>query len=139
MENATEKIKKNKAIVRDAIEAINDGNNMAAIEKHYASDYVHRSTSGPEVYGPEGVKALIEQRRVLLPNATIRIEEQVAEGDKVVTRWTMRVAHQEDSVKGISVDTIANEQITESWAAPGVHPTGINLPNSDLRRGIRSR
>ena len=129
MENATEKIKKNKAIVRDAIEAINDGNNMAAIEKHYASDYVHRSTSGPEVYDPEGVKALVEQRRVLLPNARLRIEEQVAEGDKVVTRWTMRVAHQQDSVKGISIDTIANGQITESWAAPGVHPTVVDLPN----------
>ena len=53
-------------------------------------------------------------------------DEQIAEGDKVVTRWTGHGTHQGElagipatgkssTVTGVAVDRIVNGKITESW------------------------
>jgi len=82
MENATEKIRKNKALVRDALVAVYNKPPSAAVDeainKYYASDYRLHRTFGPEAYGREDVKALVQQRRALLSDSTTRVDEQLA-------------------------------------------------------------
>ena len=62
-----------------------------------------------------------------IPDMQINIEDEIGEGDKVVTRWTIEGTHQGElmgipatgkqvSVSGISTDCIANGQVIEHWA-----------------------
>jgi steroid delta-isomerase-like uncharacterized protein len=61
------------------------------------------------------------------PDLKINIEDEIGEGDKVVTRWTFQGTHQGEfmgmpatgkrvSVGGISTDRIAHGKVVEHWA-----------------------
>ena len=82
----------NKAIVRRFIEgAFNEGD-TAVIDELVAGDYAIHA-AGPEVRGPEGMKRFVAMYRTAFPDYHAAIDDQVAEGDKVVTRWTVRGTH----------------------------------------------
>src|SRR5215207_10299143 len=51
--------------------------------------------SGPEepVQAPAGVSEYVGRLRESFPDLTITVEDQVANGDKVATRWTARGTH----------------------------------------------
>jgi steroid delta-isomerase-like uncharacterized protein len=60
------------------------------------------------------------------PDAEVTIEDQLAEGDKVVTRWTGRGTHQGElmgvppsgnrvEVPGITISRIEGGKIVEEW------------------------
>ena len=64
--------------------------------------------------------------RTAFPDMRITIEDQVAEGDKVVTRWTASGTHQGDlmgidptgrraTVTGITIDRISGGKVEETW------------------------
>jgi predicted ester cyclase len=133
-------MERNKAIVRRAIEEIYNSNSLAVVNEIYAPDYIFHRTFGPQVYGPEGVKELVNRRRAVLPNATITIEDQIADANKVVTRWTVRDPHQRETAghppdgdqvtaAGILIDRIAGDKIQESWAEEGWNIMGIIIGN----------
>ena len=76
--------------------------------------------------GPAGTKQLVTVYRNAFPNLHFTIDEQIAEGVKVVTRWTGHGTHKGEllgipatdkssTVTGISVDRIVNGKIAESW------------------------
>ena len=65
--------------------------------------------------------------RGALPDLLMTVEDLIAEGDKVVTRWTARGTHQGElmgippsgnrvEVTGISVDRIEGGKFVEGWA-----------------------
>jgi predicted ester cyclase len=65
--------------------------------------------------------------RSALPDRRVSIEDQIAEGEMVVTRWRARGTHQGElmgnaptgnqaSVRGILVDRISRGKIEEEWA-----------------------
>jgi predicted ester cyclase len=43
--------------------------------------------------GPQDMKAIMDQGREAFPDLTVTVEEMIAEGDKVVTRWTVHGTH----------------------------------------------
>lgn len=64
--------------------------------------------------------------RSAYPDTHFTVEDQIAEGDKVVTRWTGRGTHQgelmgvaptgnEVTVRGIEIDRIVGGRIEETW------------------------
>jgi predicted ester cyclase len=76
--------------------------------------------------GPEGSKMLVKIYRTAFPDLQFTVDEQVAEGDKVMTRWSAKGTHRGDlagipptgksvSVTGISIDRIAGGKIVETW------------------------
>jgi steroid delta-isomerase-like uncharacterized protein len=77
--------------------------------------------------GPEDVKRFVGEFRVAFPDLHLNIEEQIAEGDKVVIRATFRGTHQrvfrgmapagkEIEVKGVTVFRFSEEgKVVESW------------------------
>jgi predicted ester cyclase len=71
----------NKAVVRRFIEEIFNTGNVALAEDLFALEMVER------------VHAVIPGFHRAFPDWHITIEEQIAEGDKVVTRWTGRGTH----------------------------------------------
>ena len=53
---------------------------------------LHFTLNGIEV-GPEGPKRNVLQTREGFPDITLTVEDQIAEADRVVTRWTARGTH----------------------------------------------
>jgi steroid delta-isomerase-like uncharacterized protein len=86
----------NKALVRRFYEEIDKGN-MAAMDDLVAADYVdHNPPPFPGVGpGREGLKRVFEVFWKATPGYHV-IEDQVAEGDKVVTRLTAYGKHEDD-------------------------------------------
>jgi len=80
------------------------------------------------VRGLEGFKGLVSSYRSGLPDLRIPIEDLIAEGDRVVTRWTAYGTHQGEllgnaptgnqaTVTGILVDRVSGGKIEEEWVA----------------------
>jgi predicted ester cyclase len=91
-----------------------------------STDYVLHGA--PEVRGPEGMKHFVTMYRTAFPDYTCTVEDQVAEGDKVVTRWTVR-GTQHGELMGIPP---TGRQVTLPGVVIDRSPTG-----SWLRRGSR--
>ena len=118
----------NKTVARRLLEEVWNKGNLAALNEIIDKDHV---SSGPGTLpglptGPEGTKQLVTVYRNAFPDIHFTIDEQIAEGDKVVTRWTghgtnngellgMPATGKSSTVSGISVDRLANGKIAESW------------------------
>lgn len=85
----------NKAIVRREAEEMFNRGNLDAADEIYAVDYVgHDPNSPEEIRGIEEAKQYAAMYREAFPDLEATIEDQVAEGDKVATRYTFRGTHQ---------------------------------------------
>jgi steroid delta-isomerase-like uncharacterized protein len=103
----------NKAIVRRAFEEPWKGN-LDVVDELTASDYIGHDPANPEpLRGPEGVKEFISTYLAAFPDARITVEQQLAEGDLVATRWSARGTH-EGELMGISP---TGKQVTVSGLA----------------------
>ena len=118
----------NKAIARRFLEEVFGQGKLAVADEILAPDHVDH---GPGALpgtppGPEGSKMLVTVYRNAFPDIHFTIDEQIAEGDKVVTRWTGHATHQGElagipatgksaTVTGMGVDRIVNGKIAESW------------------------
>jgi steroid delta-isomerase-like uncharacterized protein len=118
----------NKAVSRRFLVEIFGEGKMAVADQIIAPDHVN---SGPGTLpglppGPEGSKQLVMVYRNAFPDVHFTIDEQIAEGDKVATRWTAHGTHKGElagipatgkssTVTGMGVDRIVNGKIVESW------------------------
>jgi steroid delta-isomerase-like uncharacterized protein len=117
----------NKAVVRRFLEEIFTGGNLELVEELFAPHYVLHDPSVPgEVRGPEGIKQYVGMYRGAYPDTRFTVEDQIAEGDEVVTRWTGRGTHQgelmgipptgqEVTVTGIEFDRVSGGKLEETW------------------------
>ena len=118
----------NKTIARRLLEEVWNNGNLAVLSDIIAKDHVG---TGPGTLpglpdGPDGTKQLVTVYRNAFPDVQFMVDEQIAEGDKVFTRWTAHGTHKGElagipatgkpaTVTGIAVDRIANGMIAESW------------------------
>ena len=118
----------NKAIARRALEEVWSGQgDLDAADELFASNFVGHDPASPEdISGPEGVKELASMFRNAFPDVQLSVEEQVAEGDMVVTRWIASGTHQGEMmgiaptgkrvrVAGTSVERVVEGKIEETW------------------------
>jgi predicted SnoaL-like aldol condensation-catalyzing enzyme len=78
----------NKLRVRLFIETVLNEGRLDLIDELIAADYIgHIPCAEPEVTGPAGVRQLVSNHRRAHPGLHIKIEDQIAEDDRVVTRW----------------------------------------------------
>ena len=78
----------NKLKVRLFVEAVLNEGRLELIDELVAADYIgHIPCAAAAVTGPEGVRRLVSSRRRAHPSLYIKIEDQIAEDDLVVTRW----------------------------------------------------
>ena len=108
------------------IEFWNRGN-PAVADQICADNYVAHVASVPEaIQGIERFKQFVALFHVLLPDLNFEIEDQIAEGDKVVTRWTARgiasgapgdtmSTTEQITFTGISIHRVADGKLVESW------------------------
>ncbi len=104
----------NKAVVRRFFDAINHGN-LDVLDQVLAPDF---RTQGDNEGGRDGEKQLWQQLRTEAPDTHLSVEEMIAEGDKVVTRWSARGTYrgQPVQVTGIHIHQLADGKIIEAWA-----------------------
>jgi steroid delta-isomerase-like uncharacterized protein len=117
----------NKALVRRVLEEVWDKGNYALVDELVARDYLgHSGAPGAETHGREGYKRFFATQRNAFPNIKYEIDDQIAEGDKVVTRWTARATHEGEfrgipptgkpgTVTGMTIFRIADGNILECW------------------------
>ena len=118
----------NKAVARRFLEEVFGQGKLAVADEIIALDHVDR---GPGALpglppGPEGSKMVVTVYHNAFPDIRFTIDEQLVDGDKVVTRWTGFGTHKGElagipptgksaTVTGIGVDRIVNGKIVESW------------------------
>ena len=78
----------NKLRVRLFIEAVLNEGRLELIDELIAADYIgHIPCAEPEMTGPAGVRRFVSEHRRAHPRLYVKIEDQIAEDDRVVTRW----------------------------------------------------
>jgi len=74
----------------------NDGFNKGNVEladKIYDADVLYYEPSAGEVRGLDALKQFVRTWLTAFPDAQLKIEHQVGEGDHVATRWTFMGTH----------------------------------------------
>lgn len=117
----------NKALIRRNFEAIWSQGNLAVADEILAPDYVGHIATLPEpVRGVEAFKQLIAMYHCSFPDTRFEIQDQIAEGNKVASRWIAYGTHRGEfmgiapsgqamHVTGMSFHRIENGRIQESW------------------------
>jgi steroid delta-isomerase-like uncharacterized protein len=120
-------LEENKAIVRRWFEETDEGN-LDIIEELCAPDYVDHAPPLPEMpYGNAGVREANQRLRAAFPDTVHTIEDQIAEGDMVVTRLRARGTFQNEilgippngkvvEITGITIHRLKNGRLAEHWA-----------------------
>ncbi len=89
-----ETAKLNKQVVARFNKEVIERGNEAVFRELMAPDYVNRTAAPGAPAGADGMIFTFNQvLRPALPDLTVEIHDQVAEGDKVVTRKTLRGTH----------------------------------------------
>ncbi len=87
-------LEENKAIARRYWEELWNKEKQAVADEIIAPNFVFYLTASPEpLRGPEGIKRFVSDDHIAYPDLKFTIDEQIAEGDSVATRWTMRGTH----------------------------------------------
>jgi predicted ester cyclase len=120
----------NKALVRRYIEEAFNKGNMAIVDELIAAEYKVHPSPPDRKAGIEGEREFVRMVRAEWPDLRLTVEDQLAEGDKVVTRWTARGTHtrpvttqygsmgptnKQVTITGINIDRIAGGKVVESW------------------------
>jgi steroid delta-isomerase-like uncharacterized protein len=117
----------NKEIVRHVVDEVWGKRNLEVVDELIAQNYVGHDPTQPEpIQGREGFKAFVGMYQAAFHDAAVTIDDQIAEGDRVVTRWTGRGTHtgelmgieptgKEVTVSGITVSRLADGKIAEEW------------------------
>jgi steroid delta-isomerase-like uncharacterized protein len=116
----------NKEIVRRTHNEVWSKGNMELIDDLYDTDYVAHWTSGPDTRGLDELKEVILEARTAFPDLTEEIEQIVAEGDLVVTRFSssgtfkgniIGISSKDKKVtrQEIAIHRIDSGKIVEQW------------------------
>ena len=103
--------KTNKAIVRRHIEQVWNEFRLDLYDELFAEDVVHHGL-GPAAPGVEGMKNGRAMTQKGFPDIRLTIDDEIAEGDRVVLRATMSGTHQGE-LMGIPA---TGKRITQSGA-----------------------
>jgi steroid delta-isomerase-like uncharacterized protein len=122
-------LEENKALVRHFMEEAFGQGKPELVDDLLNPNFVRYDPyiEAGEVRGVETVKENIAWFRNVFPDLTCTIEDQVAEGDKVVSRWTLRGTHQGEffgvpatgervEMGGIQIDRFEGGKIVEERA-----------------------
>ena len=117
----------NKALVRRAHSEVWSAGDMTAADEIYAAEFVGHWTGRPDTHGLEEFKAFVIDARTRFPNWNETVEQVVAEGDLVVTRFTSRGTFEgapshgkEITMPEIAIYRIVDGMIVEQWTVADI-------------------
>src|SRR5215208_1786182 len=117
----------NRAIFRRYIEEVWNRTNLEVVDEIFDRYISHQPDGSALERGPEDVKRFVGEFRSAFPDLRLIIDDQIAEGDKVMIRETARGTHQgelrgmaptgeEMEIKGIAIFRFSSQgKVVESW------------------------
>jgi steroid delta-isomerase-like uncharacterized protein len=117
----------NKMMTRRILEEVFTQGRYEGLNEIIAPQFVTHDPAMPmDGKGPNVVRSVAEMLRTAFPDFRMVVEDQVAERDRVMTRWTARGTHRGPfmgksptnraaNVSGVTVDRFENGKIVESW------------------------
>ncbi len=118
----------NKALVRRSNDELWGDGNLDIIDEYVAEDYIEYNTAVPEpIRGREGYRENVKMVRSAFPDLEVTTEDLIAEGDKVVSRYTLTGTHDgplmgidptgtEVEFEGISIGRLEAGMVVEGWS-----------------------
>ena len=114
-------LEKNKSIVRGYLEEVSNQGNLQAAQKYFSTDVAFNNT--------RDVRPLLERQRAIrsaFPDHRVVIQDQIAEGDKVVTRVVFSGTHLGEFsgiaatgrrvvYAGTAIDRVVDGKVVEMW------------------------
>jgi steroid delta-isomerase-like uncharacterized protein len=97
------------------------------LDELLAPDYVNHTLAAPDFpSGPEGIKEVVSMFRSGIPDLRVVIEDMIAEGDRVATRYALEGTHGGElfgaaptgrylSIKSMTVERLSGGKIVEHW------------------------
>jgi steroid delta-isomerase-like uncharacterized protein len=111
--------------MRLATEVLN-GKNLDVVDELIARDFVEHVAGEARRTGAEGFKAARRRRNAVFPDWSVRVDDLIAEGDKVVVRATGSGTHRGEfmgipptgrriSVTWIAIYRVKDGKLAEHW------------------------
>jgi steroid delta-isomerase-like uncharacterized protein len=115
----------NKVVIRKFLEEVINQNRLDRADELVVEDFVELDPLPGQRQGREGLKEVLGMMRSGFPDIHWTVEEMMAEGDSVVTRFTWTGTHRGDflgvpatgrsvAVKGVVIDRLASGKMSES-------------------------
>jgi len=119
-------VEENKAIELRFLEEVVNKGNLAVIDELVAANFIDHSALPGAAPDREGYKQFFAMTRTAFPDFHSTLEDMIAEGDKVVERFTVRGTHKGEfmgiaptgkqvEVEGIAIHRLAGGKIVEDW------------------------
>jgi serine phosphatase RsbU (regulator of sigma subunit) len=135
-------VEENMALARRFLEARGKGD-LDALDEMVAPDFVDHTLAPNQEPNLEGYKRQVAEYSAAFSNVRFLIEDQVAAGDKVVTRFTVSATHDRGELMGvaptgreltdvvIAIMRISEGKVAEEW--------GVGTSISEVREGFVAR
>jgi len=118
-------VEDNKALIRRYFESWNT-NDVDALDEMIADNAIDHMAYDGQPTGIEGYRDFYRTWHNAFPGFRAEIEDMIAEGDRVATRWTFRGRHlgeyngiaptgREVSFTAVSIQRIENGVVAEEW------------------------
>ena len=103
--------------------------NWHVLERHLSPTFVGHDLAEAESHpGPSGHRTNLERYVRAFPDGRVAVEQQVAEGDTVTSRWTLRGTQtgelagiaptgKQVTVAGMTISRIEGDRVVEEWTS----------------------
>ena len=119
-------VEENKALIRRQFDELWNRHDLDVVDELFAADYVGHLYPYPAIQGPKMVKRIAVMLRTGFPDSRYTVDDQIAEGDKVATRYTFSGTHTGDyqglaptgkpaEMTGMLISQVADGKIIEEW------------------------
>lgn len=137
----------NKSVVLRSETELWSKGNLAVGDELYSPDFVCHFVVGPEWRGLEGIKGEVRRHRTSFPDWNERVDDIIAEGDKVVIRFTstgtqlgelegIAPTGRKVGIQEVAIFRLAGGKIVEQWGLPDIHGLmeQLSAPTADKRQ-----
>ena len=123
---STKSIEQNRAVVKRNFDEVWNQGNLAAADEIFSPDYVRHWPDGRDVFGPEATKQAVKAFHAAYPDMQFTIQDLIAEGDRVATRYTFRgtqrgefmgvaATNELQTSSGMIIYRLVEGRIVEDW------------------------
>ena len=124
-------------ILRAFADLVWNHGDFARGEALFAAGFQHHDLVSHNDTDLQGYFASIRVQRQAFPGVRFRIEDVVADDDRVATRWTVTGSHAQSgkrvAVNGMSIDVLTAGLIAENWTVWDRHGLLEQLGRTDPR------
>lgn len=116
-----------KRIARIWFDEVINNHNLEALSKYYAEKYIYHNEDGSITVGRDFARTVAERLITSVPDRVATVHDQLAERDRVATRWSSKGTHtgapfmgrepDGSTVEawGVVISRIEDSKVAEDW------------------------